>query len=555
MKFNLRSGRFTLGVITFAAISLSSVHSISSQSEQPAVAHKYIATEKEIKTLHGNAYRTTANGRIILEGDVDLPASHQLPEVSLPGSQSKTSRTRRQALELFRQTASLSQPLAWMACIRPNGQLDWSVRVPDERDAESMFALTSDGDSIWCRGSRKDGIFRLAKFDAKTLRKESSVQIGFEPTTPSKPSSGLHLDTDRDFDFQVSAIQPVHNTVQLALFSRDLRLLFDKRYVFSFLSDGKQTDILQGAYLIRLPDRSGYYLCFRHPISAEGHSSPGVGILRLDNSGAIKWANTYSIGYSEFEVEPHMATDGAILVQFLASPNSKDSFMLKIGPDGTINWAERFPGLPGVDVANASFGSTPHRFIEPHLYATSGQLASAKLYSILLALNYKTGQVEKQIKFTSPGGALYTEKTNDSLYVTLLNMNYAGGRVASQAALLRFDLDLNFRAARSVRNAEPHWPIFRALPSGKFLFSYSYHDKKALVVETMNENFDGAKSCDVLQSANFSFTKTNFEARPFTATTTPLAGIDVSEANSKISEADLSLVPLDLKAVPCRDQP
>ena len=66
---------------------------------------------------------------------------------------------------------------------------------------------------------RKDGIFRLAKFDAKTLRKESSVQIGFEPTTRSIPSSGLHLETDRDFDFQISAVRSVHNTVHLALFS------------------------------------------------------------------------------------------------------------------------------------------------------------------------------------------------------------------------------------------------------------------------------------------------------------------------------------------------
>jgi hypothetical protein len=128
-------------------------------------------------------------------------------------------------------------------------------------------------------------------------------------------------------------------------------------------------------------------------------------------------------------------------------------------------------------------------------------------------------------------------------------------RLVCQAALLRFDFDLNLRAARSIRNAEPHWPIVQALPSGKLLFSYSYNARKTLVAETVNDNFESTNSCDVLQKADFSVTKSNFEARPISVVTTPLPPITVSDANSKTSEADLAPVPLDLKAVPCKAQP
>jgi hypothetical protein len=488
---------------------------------QSDFAHRFIAQGKEIKSLDGAAYRATADGRIILGGDVDIPTSHQLPGV------------------------------AWMACLRPDGQLDWSVRAPEEPEAASLFPLATDGDSIWAGGLRKDGLFRFGRFEAKSLRKEASIRLAFAPEKYSSPCLQLHSATDTDFDLQVSLVQPAGNSIRVALLSRDLRVLFDKIYTFSSVRNDKHFGEAGNAYLIRLPDRSGYYLCLRHPISAEGHTNPGVGILRLDTSGAIKWANTYPIGYSEFEVEPHMASDGAILVSFTTIPNSKDSLVLKIAPDGTINWAQRFPGLPAVSVANASFGSTPYRFIEPYLYATAGQLASTKLYSILLALNYRTGQIDKQVKLTSPGGALYTEKTNDSLYATLLNMNYAGGRVGSQAALLRFDFDLNLRAARSIRNAEPHWPILHALASGKLLSSYSYHDRKTLVVETVNENLDRTNSCEVLQKVNLSATKSNFEARPIKVETTPLASITVSDVNSQTGEADMALVPFELTVTAC----
>jgi hypothetical protein len=279
-------------------------------------------------------------------------------------------------------------------------------------------------------------------------------------------------------------------------------------------------------------------------------------MLRLDNSGAVKWANTYAIGYSDFETEPRVADDGSILIHFVTIPDFANKPLIKIGPNGITNWAMSIEGA-SASLADFNVGSLPYRFIEPYLFVTGGRLASTKLFSFVFAINYQTGKIEKQVKFTSPGGIGFIEKTANSLYVSLLNqaMQAMSARLVCQAALLRFDFDLNLRAARSIRNAEPHWPIVQALPSGKLLFSYSYNARKTLVAETVNDNFESTNSCDVLQKADFSVTKSNFEARSISVVTTPLPPITVSDANSKTSEADLAPVPLDLKAVPCKAQP
>ncbi len=131
----------------------------------------------------------------------------------------------------------------------------------------------------------------------------------------------------------------------------------------------------------------------------------------------------------------------------------------------------------------------------------------------------------------------------------------AGFRPGSfHAALLRFDFDLNLKAARSIRNAEPHWPLFRAVAPGQFLWGYSFHDRKTLFVGTTNEDFEETrKGCNVLEKASFSVTKSNIEAQPIKVTKRPLAGVVTSNADSKITEADLALFPLEFESRNCEN--
>jgi hypothetical protein len=507
---------FHLGAVTIVGSILFGFNQpLAAQGPSRDFANRYIAKEAGVKRLYGYATRSvTRDGLVMLDGDVDLPTSKQYEGV------------------------------AWKACLDPSGQVLWSVRAREQPDHASLFPITSDGDSIWHGGMLKRGIFQLAKFDAKTLRKTASVQIPVEPTKDNAPFIQLHSDRDSDFDLQVSLVQPVSSSVHVAVFSRDLKLLFDKIYAYP----PGNSRALALAYLAQWPDRSGYYLCLRHPLRLDGKT--GVGIVSLDNRGAVKWANLYAAGSSDQEIEPHQTNDGCILLDVAQRSRLGGSLLVKIGRDGNVNWAITTEGIT-LGLADFAFPWVPYRFTEPYLFVNGMRFASGKLSCSVFAINYQTGDIAKQVACNFPGAIGFTEKTGDSLYVTLLDQAMLA-RSKSQTGLLRFDFDLNLHAARSIRNAEPHWPNFHTSLPGRFIFSYSYNDQGTVVAETTDENFESASSCGVLQKANYSVAKSNFSARPANVAKIPLPPVTVSEANSKTSEADLQLEPFDLAVSACR---
>lgn len=513
--FDIGQVRLSLASAVALAVLLLSSDSAISQSES-AFAHKFIAEAKEIKSLHGHASRQSPIGdRIVWGGDVTLPTSKPY------------------------------QGESWIACTSADGHILWSARAQEQPEAASLFPLTTDGDWIWNGGLLKTGIFQLAKFDAKSLRKAGSVQIAVEPTKDNAPYIQLHSDEDRNFDLQVSLVQAGRDSVRVAVFSRDLRVLIDKIYPYPAANSRS----LAGAYLARIPDRSGYYLFLRRPLRSERNS--GIAIIRLDNGGAVKWANLYAAGSPDQEVEPHETSDGCILLNVPhRTARSSGSLLIKIGSEGNVNWAVTTEGMT-LDLADFNFPWIPYRFIDPYLFAMGMRFASGKLSCSVLAINYQTGKIEKQVACNFPGAIGFTEKSSDSLYVTLLDQSMSG-RSKSQAAVLRFDFDLNLRAAKSIRNAEPHWPIFHTLMSGKFLFSYSYHDQRTVVAETTDANFESANSCSALQKANLTVARSNLAAQPVNVASMPLPSITASEAKSQTSEANLQLQHFDLTASPCR---
>lgn len=491
----------------------------SGQTTEPFLARKYITQAKEVQSILGSAYRSLADGRILLGGDVGIAGSHQLAGID------------------------------WLACLNQGGGVLWSVRADEEPDAVSLFPLTSDGDSIWNGGLRKDGIFRFARFNAVSLKKEASIQMTFPSPSHSAPFLQLHSFTEGRADLQVSLMQGSGNSIRVALLSSEMRVIFDKSYSFTFLKGDKDLGGPGNGYLVRLPDKTGYYLCLRHSIRVGGRQ--GVGILRLTNDGAIKWANGYPVSNSEFETETHIGADGAILLNLSNIAGVKNSPLVKVAPDGTISWAQSYPGLDGVSVANASSPWVPHRFIEPYLYAWAGQLVSVKLYTQLLGLNYSTGQIEKQVRFTTPGGGFYMEESSDSIYVSLLDGNFH----SSKGFLVRLGHDLNIRSACAVRNVEFHWPAICALSPGKLLASYSYPTQKTVVIQAVDDNLEGGNSCGILQKADLAVSKSNFQARSIPMTAVPLPDITVGDVNSATKEeADLKLLPLPLEEVPCENK-
>lgn len=494
---------------------------LPAQEAKSGLAHRFIAEGSDIKSLSGLGSEQTRDGRTILGGSLSLATNKTYEEVR------------------------------WLACVNSEGRVLWSARAGEQPDSASLFPLRTDGDSIWHAGVLKNGLFRAVKFEAKTLRKLASVQMAFAPITTPAAYIGFHSGTEPDFDVQVSMVQPVGNSIRVALFSRDLRLIMDKLYTVPLASADDASKTFAAAYVTRLPDRSGYYLFFRSPVRPSGGARPGIGIVRLATDGAVKWANSYAFGHDEFDVAPHIGSDGAILAQPTDMASNQNTIFIKIAPDGVPAWATDTKDL-SVGMSDFSGASRGYDFTQPHLFLYGCEIAPGGVFSSVLAVNYETGKIDKQVKLKTAGIAGFVAKTGDSLYVSLLNML---GRRGTEAALLRLDFDLNLRAARGIRDAEMHFPLMDALAGGKLHFSYCYEDRKTCVLEMVDENFFTSSSCNILQKADFSLVKTNFEARAVKVVTTAMPGIKVADANGATSEADIKIVPFKLQVTSCAATP
>jgi hypothetical protein len=509
--------RRLIGAMT-AVVSILSASWAISQIDKVDPSFKYVAEGRDVKSFDGNALKNiSVAGRLLLGGSFS------------------TNDKRAQ----------------WTACASPDGRLLWSVQMPEEVGAGSAF-LTTDGESIWTGMMKNNGTLRFGKFEGKTSRKEKAVQLVLEPVLTGA-NFQLHSETGSDFDLQISSVQCLHNSVGVALFSRDFSPIFNNVYS---VPNGDITCAGDAAstYLVRIPDRTGYYLFFKRPPLAGDKSGTGIAILRLDNNGAIKWANTYSFGSPDLDVGPRVTSDGSILIHLVDGfPHSVRSIFLKIGTDGAVNWAETIEELT-VAITDFYFNWYPYRFTTPYLLANGVQIDSrGRAFTVLFAIDYQTGKIVKQIKFggDSAGVCGFIEKTGESFYVSFLNATILSSGPVSQVAILRFDFDLNLRGARGIRNGEAHFPFFQILPSGKGLISYAYNEKRTLLAEMVDANLEGADPCEFLEKKRFSFTKASFQTRPLTVQRAALTALVVPAGNIKSSEVDMELPRFELTAAPC----
>jgi hypothetical protein len=224
--------------------------------------------------------------------------------------------------------------------------------------------------------------------------------------------------------------------------------------------------------------------------------------------------------------------------------------MIKIGPDGRLNWATVVEGIGGGFGHNTA-GWVPYRFTKPYLLASVFPPNEPNYYSVLLGLNYETGKLEKQAKISTPGIVQFVGLAANSFYAAFFTMPFNPLHPVYHAAVLKFDYDMKLLAARRLREGGPNSPVFRFVPPGRGFISYSYESKRSLIVESTNANLESPDPCRWLDKDSFTVPVSRLRQRPLEVTTTAFDRITVSDVNSKTGEADLSLVPLDLKSAAC----
>ena len=220
-----------------------------------------------------------------------------------------------------------------------------------------------------------------------------------------------------------------------------------------------------------------------------------------------------------------------------------------------MNWATTIDGVAG-GPSDLHVHGDPYRFTKPYLLDLGIEYATSGLHSILIAVNYQTGKIEKQLKFglNTPGSFICIQKSANFFYASFFNMSYSRPAVY-HAALLKFDFDFKLLATRRIREPRSRFPGFNFTSADGGLVSYSYDDKPRVIVESTNENLESPDPCKWLDKDTFNFTKSTIQQRPLEVVTTPLTSITVSDVKGETSEADLSLLPFALKAVPCETHP
>ena len=470
----------------------------------------------------------------------------------------------------------------WAAALGPDGKLLWAAKtqIIQPVGSASAYGLTTDGDHLWSAAISTTGSFSLPgqsfrrwkeKLRPNRIPSDAKRKFANRPVVPVYPQTEGAL--------QVFVHRTFPDSVKVVVFSSELRPILDKTYSIPDRLAGKESEPLSGTSLIRIPDRTGYYLVLE-PQVFQGKRAPRIGIIRLDNTGAIKWANVYTTGPCDSR-ETRVADDGAILVSVEAgSQESPRSTLIKIRPDGTVSWATAVEGIyisfQNFSSYDPSYQSAPYRFTQPSLLAIGGQPDDinqpswlVKWYATLFKLDYETGGIEKQIKFgaNTPGRCTLIEHDGNSFYVGLGNEQSLdkpsahGGRharpnvITYHAAALRFDYDLNLLAAKKVHEASSAIsPVLHLLEPDSLTMSYD-GDQGTIIVETTNANLESSNACRWLAKESFTFTKSNFKQHQVDVASSTLTSITVADANSKISQSNLSLVPLDLKMVPAKIRP
>jgi hypothetical protein len=507
-----------LSSVSMAVLGLAAASALA-QKQTSDFAYKYVAADSDVTALEGWAIKTAASrGRIIFGGTMEL-----------------------------RKNKPYSGP-RWRACSDENGKIEWAARLPEDIQA-SDSRVETNGDEIWASAIAKSGVFQLARFEAKSLQKEASAQLTFDPT--SLAFVAMHSATDHDFDLQTSIVQTVGRSIRVALFSRDLHLVLDKIYSIPADAIAEKFDASAGSFT-RIPDRSGYHIFLRYELPSESKPPGRIGIIRLDNAGAVKWANTYSLEFSDSGIEPQVADDGSILVTPVVDASAPQGHVVKIGSDGSVNWGITIKGV-SINLGDNNHPTVPYHFSEPLLLAHGMQMDTrARLSQWLFGINYQTGKIERQMGFhdPSPGAFVFMEKGPKSFYVSAMNVTNNLKEECS-CSLLQFDYDFNLRAARHIRKGAPVFTPFRLLPSGKGLLSFPYRKERTFFAEAVDENLEGVDACQLVDKATFTSIKSNYVARSIPVPNTPLSGIIVSDAKSTTGQAEFILLPLDLKSVAC----
>jgi hypothetical protein len=441
-------------------------------------------------------------------------------------------------------------PVQWIAHIDAPGNIHWAARLGDDTTA-FLSELTCRGNVIYAAYGTAPNRGCIGKFAAASLAPIKTIQFGVAPVLND---AFFEFHRESLFPIAVSIIQDSGDGATLTVISENLEIAFSKFYsVPAFAIKSRDPFKRLTRYrMFRAQDNAGYYLVITDvkqiSASATGEATR-VGILRLGVDGALKWGRLYSFSAHGFgPLGAKVASDGAILGAAAYGAMSEKSLLVKIAPDGTEAWA-KILGVPNATFNDFHCDATPYRFVEPNLKAIGMTVSRGVPQTILLALDYATGEILYQTRFPGifNGGGAYSDQNANSIYVSTLGLQYARAGLKGIASISRFDHQLRLVAAKEIVGAESSFPLLTCGSNGTNELSYDFSKPFRGVACAVNENLEPVdRECHWARNLSLTMERCSYSEEDVQCKVESLE-VDTGNGTAVIGPAAFPLLNLALK--------
>jgi hypothetical protein len=240
------------------------------------------------------------------------------------------------------------------------------------------------------------------------------------------------------------------------------------------------------------------------------------------------------------------AIDGSILATPVVGSNPPN-VVVRIAPDGRKVWAKAID-TPGFTFSDFHCDGTPYRFIKPYLLAVGLVASNGLPLTVLLAMDYDTGQIVNQTRFPSDfsGGSGICPVTGDSIYISTLGMQITRSSYQNNACIARFDQQLHFVSAKQIIGAEGRFPIVFQRSPGVNLLSYYFSKTQRGVAAALDDNLQPIDSpCSWIKDLHLAMAQCSYKTDDVESSEENLE-VTATKGASRTQTVQLQLVTLDL---------
>jgi hypothetical protein len=192
---------------------------------------------------------------------------------------------------------------------------------------------------------------------------------------------------------------------------------------------------------------------------------------------------------------------------------------------------------------------TPFRFIEPTLKAVGVCTSGGLPQTVLVALDYKSGEIQYQTKFprSLTGVAGLCDQKGDSVYISTLGLQYSKAGLRGVASVSRFNQRLEPLSAKEIIGAESSFPLLTCGNQGVNFLSYAFSKPFRGVGSAVNDDLEPVDlACTWTKGLKLAMEHCSYSSADVQCREEPLE-VESGEGATVIEPTTFSLAPVALR--------